>query len=151
MFLFGLAHPEPQAITPLFRMTTLESWLIHLEYHLRNKLTFLYSCNGHGTHVTGIIAVQPNNPFNITGVAYKSSIRMYRVFGCTGVVADPYVAGLRPTILCNFLLGSSFLRYLKHTTMATMLSICRSSVGNRAYFAYLLCPFEVSWWCRRVE
>lgn len=99
------------------------------------------SCSGHGTHVTGIIAIQPNNPFNITGVAYKSSIRMYRVFGCTGVVADPYVASLSPTILRNLLLGSSFPHYLKHMTMATMLSICKSkALFNK--WSILLCPLR---------
>lgn len=49
----------------------------------------LDTCFGHGTHVTGIIAAQPGNIYNITGVAYKSSIYAYRVFGCTGGVQDP--------------------------------------------------------------
>ncbi|QRV93651.1 pyrolysin [Ceratobasidium sp. AG-Ba] len=48
----------------------------------------LDQCNGHGTHVAGIIGANPDNPYNVTGVAYQSSINAYRVFGCTGSVAD---------------------------------------------------------------
>ncbi|KAJ1303089.1 hypothetical protein OPQ81_011290 [Rhizoctonia solani] len=48
----------------------------------------LDQCNGHGTHVAGIIAADPSNPFNISGVAYKASINSYRVFGCSGTVSD---------------------------------------------------------------
>ncbi|KEP49742.1 minor extracellular protease vpr protein [Rhizoctonia solani 123E] len=48
----------------------------------------LDQCNGHGTHVAGIIGVEPNNPWNISGVAYKSEINAYRVFGCSGGVPD---------------------------------------------------------------
>ncbi|XP_006457328.1 hypothetical protein AGABI2DRAFT_212668 [Agaricus bisporus var. bisporus H97] len=45
-------------------------------------------CSGHGTHVAGIIAADPGNEFNISGVAYEASLSMYRVFGCSGSVAD---------------------------------------------------------------
>ncbi|KEP46652.1 minor extracellular protease vpr protein [Rhizoctonia solani 123E] len=48
----------------------------------------LDQCNGHGTHVAGIIGANPNNPWNISGVAYKSEINAYRVFGCEGSVPD---------------------------------------------------------------
>ncbi|CUA68407.1 Minor extracellular protease vpr [Rhizoctonia solani] len=48
----------------------------------------LDQCNGHGTHVAGIIGADPNNPWNISGVAYQSEINAYRVFGCKGSVAD---------------------------------------------------------------
>ncbi|PVF96577.1 subtilisin-like protein [Serendipita vermifera] len=51
----------------------------------------LDTCYGHGTHVAGIIAAQPGNIYNVTGVAYKSSIYAYRVFGCKGVVTDSIV------------------------------------------------------------
>jgi subtilisin family serine protease len=47
------------------------------------------TCFGHGTHVAGIIAAQPGNIYNITGVAYKASLYAYRVLGCTGSVQDP--------------------------------------------------------------
>ncbi|KAG8793890.1 hypothetical protein FRC19_008253 [Serendipita sp. 401] len=49
------------------------------------------TCNGHGTHVAGIIAAQPGNVYNITGVAYKATINAYRVLGCTGLAQDPVV------------------------------------------------------------
>ncbi|CAE6485798.1 unnamed protein product, partial [Rhizoctonia solani] len=45
-------------------------------------------CNGHGTHVAGTIGANPNNPWNISGVAYEAEINAYRVFGCDGSVPD---------------------------------------------------------------
>ncbi|PFH53699.1 hypothetical protein AMATHDRAFT_187018 [Amanita thiersii Skay4041] len=48
----------------------------------------LDQCNGHGTHVAGIIGANPGNEFNISGVAYEASLSSYRVFGCTGFVTD---------------------------------------------------------------
>ncbi|CAE6473946.1 unnamed protein product [Rhizoctonia solani] len=45
-------------------------------------------CNGHGTHVAGIIGANPNNPWNISGVAHEAKINAYRVFGCKGSVTD---------------------------------------------------------------
>ncbi|KDR67581.1 hypothetical protein GALMADRAFT_161607 [Galerina marginata CBS 339.88] len=51
----------------------------------------LDNCNGHGTHVAGIIAALPGNEFNITGVAYGSSLSSYRVFGCNGSVTEEVI------------------------------------------------------------
>ncbi|CAE6539208.1 unnamed protein product [Rhizoctonia solani] len=48
----------------------------------------LDECNGHGTHVAGIIGANPNNIWEISGVAYESEINAYRVFGCDGSVPD---------------------------------------------------------------
>lgn len=48
----------------------------------------LDECNGHGTHVAGIIGANPGNEFNISGVAYEATLSSYRVFGCTGSVPD---------------------------------------------------------------
>lgn len=42
-------------------------------------------CGSHGTHVTGIIAAQPN-PLGFTGVAPGVTIGAYKVFGCSGGV-----------------------------------------------------------------
>ncbi|GJE92794.1 peptidase S8 family domain-containing protein [Phanerochaete sordida] len=51
----------------------------------------LDQCNGHGTHVTGIIGANPGNPFNISGVAYGATLSMYRIFGCTGDTTDDVI------------------------------------------------------------
>ncbi|KAK0194981.1 subtilisin-like protease [Armillaria mellea] len=51
----------------------------------------LDQCEGHGTHVAGIIAADPINAYNISGVAYSSSISAYRIFGCTGFVTDDVI------------------------------------------------------------
>lgn len=42
------------------------------------------TCEGHGTHVAGIIAASSSNPFNVTGVAPDATIYAYRVFSCFG-------------------------------------------------------------------
>ncbi|KIO30673.1 hypothetical protein M407DRAFT_20206 [Tulasnella calospora MUT 4182] len=44
-------------------------------------------CEGHGTHVTGILGAD-SNPYNFTGVAPQADIGMYKVFGCTGGALD---------------------------------------------------------------
>ncbi|KAL2148049.1 hypothetical protein VTI28DRAFT_105 [Corynascus sepedonium] len=41
-------------------------------------------CQGHGTHVSGIIAAQVDNPFGIVGAATDVTLGSYRVFGCDG-------------------------------------------------------------------
>ncbi|KAH7338235.1 pyrolysin [Rhizoctonia solani] len=51
----------------------------------------LDQCDGHGTHVAGIIGADPNNPWNISGVAYESEINAYRVFGCEGSSSDDII------------------------------------------------------------
>ncbi|TQV92513.1 hypothetical protein V2A60_007194 [Cordyceps javanica] len=42
-------------------------------------------CGGHGSHVAGIIAAQPNE-YNFTGVAPDVTLGAYKVFGCSGGV-----------------------------------------------------------------
>ncbi|CAE7233221.1 unnamed protein product [Rhizoctonia solani] len=51
----------------------------------------LDQCDGHGTHVAGIIGANPNNPHNIRGVAYQSKINAYRVFGCGESTSDDII------------------------------------------------------------
>lgn len=41
------------------------------------------NCDGHGTHVTGIIGAR-SNPMGFIGAAPGATIGMYRVFGCSG-------------------------------------------------------------------
>jgi len=48
-------------------------------------------CNGHGTHVTGIIGALPN-PMDIVGVAPEATLGMYRVFGCEAGASDEIMA-----------------------------------------------------------
>ena len=42
-------------------------------------------CQGHGTHVAGIIGAE-SNMFN--GVAPNATLGIYRVFGCRGYTSD---------------------------------------------------------------
>lgn len=56
-----------------------------------NKTQPYDNCNGHGTHVTGILAAQSNNPYGLTGVAPGVTVGMYRVAGCAQSV-DPDLA-----------------------------------------------------------
>ncbi|KAF8524711.1 pyrolysin [Hysterangium stoloniferum] len=51
----------------------------------------LDQCNGHGTHVAGIIGANPGNEFGISGVAYQSTIFSYRIIGCNGTVTDDII------------------------------------------------------------
>jgi subtilisin family serine protease len=57
-----------------------------------------HSCNGHGTHVAGIIGADPGNKFGIQGVSYGASIAAYRVFGCKGSVTDDSQFSLPPSL-----------------------------------------------------
>jgi subtilisin family serine protease len=47
-------------------------------------------CQGHGTHVAGIISAQ-ENPFHFTGAAPGVELGAYRVFGCHGGTSDDAV------------------------------------------------------------
>jgi subtilisin family serine protease len=50
----------------------------------------LAQCNGHETHVAGIIAAQ-ENPMGFLGAAYGSSIGAYRVIGCSGYTTNELI------------------------------------------------------------
>jgi hypothetical protein len=45
-------------------------------------------CNGHGSHVAGIIAAQTNNPYGIIGAATGVTLGSFKVFGCDGSVGN---------------------------------------------------------------
>lgn len=51
----------------------------------------LDQCAGHGTHVAGIVGATPGNQFNISGVAYASTMYAYRIFGCQGSAQDDVI------------------------------------------------------------
>ncbi|KAH7313963.1 peptidase S8/S53 domain-containing protein [Stachybotrys elegans] len=52
------------------------------------------TCDGHGTHIAGIIAAQGDNPQGFRGVAPDVTLAAYRVFGCrrNGVGTDILIA-----------------------------------------------------------
>ncbi|KAH8898390.1 subtilisin-like protein [Thozetella sp. PMI_491] len=48
----------------------------------------LDQCNGHGSHVAGIIAAQANNSFGVIGAASGVTLGSFRVFGCSGEASN---------------------------------------------------------------
>jgi subtilisin family serine protease len=48
------------------------------------------TCNGHGTHVTGIIGAKDIEA-NFTGVAPEATFGAYRIFGCSGSSSDDMI------------------------------------------------------------
>ncbi|KAH6906334.1 peptidase [Coprinopsis sp. MPI-PUGE-AT-0042] len=48
-------------------------------------------CDGHGTHVAGIIGTSGDNEYNTSGVAPEASLLGYRIFGCKGFTADDVI------------------------------------------------------------
>ena len=78
-------------------------------------------CNGHGTHVSGIIGARAASPAGITGVAPDVTFHAYRVFGCgtpigagVSTSTDILLAAIeeagrgRPHVL-NMSIGAAFL------------------------------------------
>ncbi|NHA15561.1 S8 family serine peptidase [Thioalkalivibrio sp. XN279] len=57
-------------------------------------------CNGHGTHVAGIVGAKAAEPDGVTGVAPEVTLGAYRVFGCEGSSsADVIIAALERAYL----------------------------------------------------
>ncbi|EJD54165.1 subtilisin-like protein, partial [Auricularia subglabra TFB-10046 SS5] len=54
----------------------------------------LDTCDGHGTHVAGIVAANPGGPYNTTGVAPGATLHAYRVFSCGGSTEDVIIDGM---------------------------------------------------------
>jgi subtilisin family serine protease len=46
------------------------------------------SCEGHGTHVAGIVGANIDTVYNFSGVVPDATLGMYRVFGCFDSVGD---------------------------------------------------------------
>ncbi|HET8539466.1 MAG TPA: S8 family serine peptidase [Anaeromyxobacter sp.] len=52
-------------------------------------------CNGHGTHVAGIVGARASAPGGVTGVAPEVTFAAYRVFGCAGsTTSDIMIAAM---------------------------------------------------------
>lgn len=75
-----------------------------------------YDCQGHGTHIAGIIA---GNDTKVLGVAPGASIRSYKVFGCSGGTTEDvliaafqnaYIDGVNIITASVGLAGQGFLR-----------------------------------------
>ena len=73
----------------------------------------LDNCQGHGTHVAGIIGAQAASKQGVTGVAPNVKLHAYRVFGCKGstseaiVIAALLVAYKNGAQVINLSLGGS--------------------------------------------
>jgi minor extracellular serine protease Vpr len=71
-------------------------------------------CNGHGTHVAGIVGASAFGPGGVTGVAPEVTFGAYRVFGCSGsTTADIMIAAMEMALkdnmhVLNMSIGSAF-------------------------------------------
>jgi minor extracellular serine protease Vpr len=71
-------------------------------------------CNGHGTHVAGIIGAKPASPGGARGVAPGVKFGAYRVFGCDGsTTADIMLAAMERALadrmnILNMSIGAAF-------------------------------------------
>ncbi len=71
-------------------------------------------CNGHGTHVSGIVGASAAGPGGVTGVAPGVTFGAYRVFGCTGnTFADIMIAAMERALaddmdVLNMSIGAAF-------------------------------------------
>jgi minor extracellular serine protease Vpr len=79
-------------------------------------------CNGHGTHVAGIIGARPSNPDGVRGVAPNVTFGAYRVFGCEGsTLADIMIAAMERALaddmdILNMSIGSAFMTWPQYPT-----------------------------------
>jgi minor extracellular serine protease Vpr len=71
-------------------------------------------CNGHGTHVAGIVGADAADAEGVTGVAPDVTFGAYKVFGCTGsTTADVMIAAMEMALadrmdVLNMSIGSAF-------------------------------------------
>jgi minor extracellular serine protease Vpr len=71
-------------------------------------------CNGHGTHVAGIVGANAAEPTGVTGVAPEVTFGAYKVFGCVGsTTADIMIAAMEMALaddmhVLNMSIGAAF-------------------------------------------
>jgi minor extracellular serine protease Vpr len=99
-------------------------------------------CNGHGTHVAGIVGAKPAAAGGIKGVAPDVTFGAYRVFGCAGsTTADIMAAAMERALtdnmdVLNMSIGSSFANFAEYPTavaadaLAEKGVIVVASIGN---------------------
>ncbi len=58
-------------------------------------------CNGHGTHVSGIVGASPATPSGVKGVAPGVTFGAYRVFGCEGSTTNDVMLAAMERILAD--------------------------------------------------
>ena len=81
-------------------------------------------CNGHGTHVAGIIGASPAADGGVQGVAPGVTFGAYRVFGCEGSTsADIMIAAMERALademhILNMSIGSAFMTWPQYPTAA---------------------------------
>ncbi len=81
-------------------------------------------CNGHGTHVSGIVGAKAASPGGATGVAPGVTFGAYRVFGCVGsTTADIMLAAMERALddgmqVLNMSIGSAFNTWPQYPTAA---------------------------------
>lgn len=98
-------------------------------------------CNGHGTHVSGIVGAKAAAPGGVTGVASRVLFGAYRVFGCDGsTTTDIILAAMERALadrmqVLNMSLGAAFLWPQSPTAAASDRLVKRgmvvvASIGN---------------------
>lgn len=81
-------------------------------------------CNGHGTHVSGIVGANAAGAGGATGVAPNVTFGAYRVFGCDGsTTADIMIAAMERALadgmhVLNMSIGSAFANWDQYPTAA---------------------------------
>ena len=81
-------------------------------------------CNGHGTHVSGIIGASPASASGVKGVAPGVTFGAYRVFGCGGsTTADIMLAAMERALadgmdILNMSIGSAHNTWPQYPTAA---------------------------------
>ncbi|KAK1229982.1 hypothetical protein PQX77_006945 [Marasmius sp. AFHP31] len=89
-------------------------------------------CNGHGTHVAGIIGALPGKGFfNLTGVAYEAELHAYKVGACEAIIKALTQSHEDGCDVMNLSLGSSFSGWAWDPTMIDQEIINRLAAQGR--------------------